>query len=269
MDAMTKSDKSRQPPKLVTSRSPIVSDIDWSEAKRKSRESIAEQIKAQVLQLLIRRRIKAGEYFGTEADLAEAFGTSRLPVRDAVQALQALGLLETRVGKGGGIFIARPNPESFEEALAIQAQLLGTSEDELLDDHEATESFTAALAAERATPADVARLEDILASFARALAKEDRDAETRHLMEFHVGLAEVSRNRILMVQMQVLMKMAYYYFKLAPKTARSTWKMALESHEQLLSHIRAGDADAARRQVKAFFHSVRANQSEWTGGKDG
>ena len=68
--------------------------------------SLSAQIVADVRDALTERRLKSGEPIGTEKDLAARYGVSRIVARDALRTLQALGIAEIRMGKGGGARVA-------------------------------------------------------------------------------------------------------------------------------------------------------------------
>jgi len=86
--------------------------------------------------------------------LAARFGASRIVARDALRTLEALGIVEIRIGEGGGARIAHGNPRLFAEALAVQLDLTGVS---VADVQRATETLGAELAAENATRKDDAQ----------------------------------------------------------------------------------------------------------------
>src|SRR5205085_9665434 len=107
---------------------------------------------------LFSKQLKPGDFLGTEKDLGARFGVSRIAARDALRTLEALGIVEIRMGKGGGARVARGNPRLFAEALAVQLDLTGVSAAEILDAQRAIETLGAELAAENATPQDVEKL---------------------------------------------------------------------------------------------------------------
>src|SRR5829696_9473187 len=125
--------------------------------------SLSGQIVAEVRDALFAKRLKSGDFLGTEKDLAARFGVSRIVARDALRTLQALGIAEIRMGKGGGARVARGNPRLFAEALAVQLDLTGVSAAEIMDAQRAIECLAAELAAENATSADHARLRRLIA----------------------------------------------------------------------------------------------------------
>src|SRR5215204_2613533 len=125
--------------------------------------SLSSQIIADVRDALFAKKLKPGDVLGTENEFAERYGVSRIVARDALRTLQALGIAEIKMGKGGGARVARGNPRLFAEALAVQLDLTGVSAAEILDAQRAIETLAAELAAENATDEDIARLRQSIA----------------------------------------------------------------------------------------------------------
>src|SRR5215470_564567 len=170
-------------------------------------ESLSAVIVAKVREALFARRLRPGDVLGTEKEIASRFGVSRIVARDALRTLQALGVAEIRMGRGGGARVARGNPRLFAEALAIQLDLTGVGAGEVLDAQRAVEALAAELAAEQATVADHARLRQLLAD---AEAKLDDEVPfTRSCRDFHLAVAEASHNRVLVVQLVSLEHVAW------------------------------------------------------------
>ena len=67
--------------------------------------SIADQIR----QAIVSGKLTEGERLAPERELAEQFGVSRVTVRDALRGLEAMGLIEVRVGARGGAFVTVPS----------------------------------------------------------------------------------------------------------------------------------------------------------------
>src|SRR3954451_5304705 len=95
--------------------------------------TMAARIVAEVRDALFERRYKPGDFLGTEKELAARHGVSRIVARDAMRTLEALGIVEIRMGKGGGARIARGNPRLFAEALAVQLDITGVTAAEIMD----------------------------------------------------------------------------------------------------------------------------------------
>src|SRR4030081_1561150 len=72
--------------------------------------SLSSQIVSDVREALFAKRFKPGDVLGTEKDLAARYGVSRIVARDALRTLQALGIADIKMGKGGGARVSRGNP---------------------------------------------------------------------------------------------------------------------------------------------------------------
>ncbi len=109
--------------------------------------------------LILRGAYAPGSRLG-EAELAEALGVSRTPVREALRQLAAEGLVELVPNKGARVVAW--TPDELEQVFELRAQV---------------EGFAAHQAALRATEDDVARLAELAAAHASATAARNRDLE--------------------------------------------------------------------------------------------
>ncbi len=219
-------------------------------------ESLASHIVAEVRDALFADRLKPGDFLGTEKDLAARFGVSRIAARDALRSLEALGVAQIKMGKGGGARIAAGNPNLFAEALAIQLHLTGVSAAEVMDAQRAAECMAAELAAVHASTAEHAKLEYLLAD--AAAKTKDTVAFTQSCRDFHLAIAHASHNRVLVVQLISLQYVSWpkENSQLTPKLA----KHLLEVHGELASLIQMRDAAAARRLMDEHVGMIRARR---------
>src|ERR1041385_5075016 len=206
--------------------------------------SLSSQIVTQVRDALFAKKLKPGDFLGTEKDLAARFGVSRIVARDALRTLQALGIADIRMGKGGGARVSCGNPRLFAEALAVQLDLTGVTVPEIMDAQRAIETLAAELAAEHATAADHARLKRLLAEGEAAI--DDAPAYTRSCRDFHLAVAEASHNRVLVTQLISLQHVSW------PSENRTlTHEVArrvLGVHRELFALIEMREPAGARRR---------------------
>jgi GntR family transcriptional repressor for pyruvate dehydrogenase complex len=218
--------------------------------------SLSTRIVADVREALFAKRLRPGDFLGTEKEIAARFGVSRIVARDALRTLQALGVAEIRMGRGGGARVASGNPRLFAEALAIQLELTGVSAGEVLDAQRAIETLAAELAAEHATAADHARLRQLLAEASASIG--DAAQYTRSCRDFHLAVAEASHNRVLVVQLVSLEHVAWPARNrtLTPVVARRI----LAVHRDLARLIEMRDAAGARRLMDDHVKMIRARR---------
>lgn len=218
--------------------------------------SLSAQIVAWVRDALFAKKLKPGDFLGTEKDLAARFDASRIVARDALRTLEALGIVEIRMGKGGGARIAQGNPRLFAEALAVQLDLTGVSASEIMDAQRAIETLGAELAAENATDTDIARLRTLLRQAEESIG--DLDAFTRLSRDFHLAVAEASHNRVLVVQLISLEHISWPRRNVTatPKLARHI----LDIHTKLADLIELRDAAGARALMDDHVKMIRARR---------
>src|SRR5436309_7363892 len=169
---------------MAAQRSALVSTIPGRSFFPGRSASLSSQIIGDVRDALFARKLKPGDVLGTENEIAARYGVSRIVARDALRTLEALGIAEIRMGKGGGARVARGNPRLFAETLAVQLDLTGVSAAEIMDAQRAIECLAAELAAENATDADIARLRQRLAEGDAAVG--DTAAFTQSGRDFHL-----------------------------------------------------------------------------------
>lgn len=218
--------------------------------------TLSAQIVAEIRDALLEKRLKPGDFLGGEKDIAARAGVSRIVARDALRTLEALGVVEIRMGAGGGARVAAGNPRRCAEGLAIQLALAGVRPGEILDAQRAVECEAAALAAEHASPEDLARLERLLDEASALLG--DLDAFTRASQEFHLALAEASGNRVLVFQLVSLQHVSW------PRRNRTLTqavaRLVLETHRALLRLVAARDAAGARALMDEHVGMIRARR---------
>lgn len=126
-----------------------------------------------------------------ETELAAMFGVSTVTIREALSGLRSRGLITTRRGRGGGSFVHSPRDRT---ASLVRQRLgcLSTAEIRDLGDHySAIARGAATLAAQRASAADVARLQRA----SRLVAQEtDAGARRRAEAQFHIEVAVTAQS---------------------------------------------------------------------------
>lgn len=214
--------------------------------------SASAAIVEEVLAALFRGDMAPGNLLGTEQKLADDFGVSRLPVRDALRTLAALGAVEIRVGKDGGAFIARPGPDLLVQAMAVQFRLMEVDIDAILEAQIVLESRLAALAACNRAEDDLVRMAALLDRLAEA---GDGAEAVRLGMAFHEAVAGAAGNPVLALQLRALLLILERHH--APTASPERTARILASHRRLLDLIRRGDATAAAAHVAAHVERTR------------
>ncbi len=234
----------------------------WAGWQAVRAQSVSSRIIEQVWDALFRGELTPGDRLGSEVELAQKLGVSRVPVRDAFRTLQALGIIDIKVGAHGGAFIAAGDAKRFADALAVQLKLVGISIEEMFDSQIAIETMAAELAAKRATEDDLAHLRELVDELARMsskpLSKTAAVQFTQVSMRFHEALVDAAHNRALAAQFRALRIVLEPIY--SRRTSDAIARRVVASHKDLIDSIEARDADRARTLMRHRLEVVRAHQ---------
>ncbi|MFE2102320.1 MULTISPECIES: GntR family transcriptional regulator [unclassified Streptomyces] len=195
--------------------------------------AVRERVLATLRQDIIAGRLGPGERL-VERELAERFGVSRVPVREAIRALVAEGFV------------------LFESARrTVVRRLTPTDVKELFELREALEVYAAGLAAARVTPESLAELRELLAEAATATTEGDGEAITDINTRFHDRILAMAGNSLLISVMEPVDGRLRWLTR-----QNEEWPQLLSEHRELYEAIASGDPDRAR--AHALGH-VRAN----------
>jgi DNA-binding FadR family transcriptional regulator len=191
-----------------------------------------------------------GDRLASERELAASLGVGRITLRAALAQLQAEGYLDVRRGARGGNFVTtldRPF-RRWLNGMRRQPQLLH----DLFDLRIAVDRQLIALAARRATAADVQRLERAVADMAAAA---DRDAHGRAERAFHHALTIAARSdRLVQVSDDVRGELFTSMRRWVDAESRSA---AMDNHRAMLRAITRGDAAAAAAAIERELEESR------------
>ena len=198
-----------------------------------------------------------GDRLPTERGLMERFGVGRSAIREAVQSLVAMGILDVRPGVGA-VVIGIGAEDALDDGM-ISALLEDQAIDDLYDFRELLESEAAARAATRATPAEVAA---IASAFERLRTAVEGGASSYQAdLDFHRMVVRASENVIYLRVLDAitdLLASLRHQTELVPGAA----ELAVSQHEAICRAIEDRDADAARRASIEHIASGRAAIAE-------
>jgi GntR family transcriptional repressor for pyruvate dehydrogenase complex len=214
---------------------------------------IYEEIVRQVKAMIAEGRLKAGDRLPPERDLAEKFVVSRTSVREALRALESLGLVEIRAGEG--TFVRGVSIDALVEPLALLMVSQREATGELFEARRLLEPPLAALAAARATPDEIHEMERILEEQAKEVAS-GRTGVTQDA-QFHNAIGAAAHNRaitrITTAIMDLLTQSREESLNTPGRPTRSH-----QDHRRVLAAIVGRDAEAARRAMLEHIEAVEA-----------
>lgn len=170
-----------------------------------------------------------------EVQLANRFGVSRTPIREALMQLSAIGLVETRPRRGA--VVVDPGPDRIYEMFEVMAEL---------------EGMAGALAARRHTEDDRAALLASHKRCERSAASGDTDSYYYDNEVFHHAIYEASHSAFLAEQCSAMHRRLRPYRRLQLRV-RNRMKASFAEHAGIVEAILAGDAEAARTRLRGHI----------------
>jgi len=223
--------------------------------------------------LLARGGLAPGERIGSEQDLIRRFGLSRASVREALRLLERDGLVTVKPGPNGGVFCGYPSAQPLARSIDIYGAFHDVTSEDLVEARTELEVLTARLAAQRATPEVLHRLETLDTEWARAAGAREEGVAAQANVAFHLTLARAADNPVFVAFMEALEGLVYEV-ALEPDYSRHPLEEVVRCHHLILEAVRRGDPEAAGRRMREHLESFRPEreqrpQGRETGGRAG
>lgn len=150
---------------------------------------VYEQVIEQIKEMVSNGTLKRGDKLPSERELSVQLGVSRASIREALRALEVIGLLDCRQGEGN--FIKENFENSLFEPLSIMFMLNKSKPQEVFELRTIIEVETVALAAKLITDEELGELKQLIDVMKNC---EGEDNESKLDKEFHFKIAKVSKN---------------------------------------------------------------------------
>ena len=220
---------------------------------RKARQSrIFQDVVEQIQDAILEGRLQTGQKLPAERELGEMFGTSRGTLREALRVLEQKGLIEIRLGVGGGAVVKGANADAFSDNLAMLIRSETVSLKHLAEFREDVEGTVTGLAARRARREDIARLRSLLDQ-----ARRHRDAGLEEWDEFvrvdekmHMTLARIARNPLYAFILQTIHDNIHRYYERFLTAGKEELTENFQDLSDIVDSVEAGDADRAKRLAR-------------------
>ncbi len=211
-------------------------------------KKIYEEIVEQIKELFAQGDLKPGDKLLSEREFAERLQVSRASVREALSALEAMGLIEIKPGEG--TFIRQKGVSSIIEPLALLLLMEKDQVFELLELRKILEVEAAGLAALRATEEDVERMFEVIKKMEEDLAMGLLGEEAD--FEFHFAIAEAAHNSLLMRLMNTIADTMRQTLRTSREKLFRTpgnSEILYQQHREIYLAIRAKSPDRAKKEM--------------------
>ena len=213
----------------------------------------------QIVDAIQRGDFPVGGKLPSEFELAEQMGVSRPSIREALSALQAMSIIESRPGSGNYVLRA---PSAHDETHTVHLIESESGCLEVMEARRALEPRVASLMAEKCTDGAVAELREAVEIMRDHAARDDFDAYFDADKAFHVSLAEGIGNLLISAAIAPLVRTMdqrvyreftrHYYLKNVEDL-----EQVVDLHAEIVDAIEARDATTAARKMDEHWSRMR------------
>lgn len=230
------------------------------EKGRRRRVKVAEEIIETLRQDIVTRRLPHGERLPSEKDLSNRFAVSQPTVREAIRALETLGLVE--VFHGNGSFVRSQGDYALASALQTLLQLESVSIMDVLDVRQMLGRHSIEAAAAKATAQDIELIQTTSERFECPANLKEIGQVIAAIIDFQRAVSAASHNRILQSLEAFLLALLneVQVTSLAGRSLRFWRARALQFQPHriaILEGIRSGDPAVARVAMDRYFEAQR------------
>lgn len=206
--------------------------------------SLAAAIRDSLEEAIIRGEIAPGTRLRAD-DVAARYRVSRIPVREALSALDAAGWVEIRPRYG--VYVRQRSRAELSELFEARAGL---------------EQEIARLAAARRTDDDLQRLRSVVARSRTAAGVADTDELSAAAVDYNAALRTAGKNEVLAGLSLMLEKRARFYFSPVAAKLATDWVFG---QERLLTLLQTGDVDASGASARSHVEDTGSSVSALLG----
>lgn len=222
-----------------------------------SKDRLVDRVVDHLQEMIVFGKLQPGDKLPPERELGEQLGVSRTVTREAVRILAAKGLVETK--RGVGTTVSQLTKDHIVEPLSmlLQTQWGGISVEHLHQVRQMIEVEISGLAAQLATEADIAELEERMAELDDAQSSPDAYADADAL--FHQALSRATHNPLLVILLDSIGDLLFrvrLFVHRHPDLVQQT----MRDHTLILECVKNRDAAGARQAMEAHLLHAREIQ---------
>jgi|SRR5690554_1527068 len=212
------------------------------------RSNVPQVIAERIIDLITRGELKLGEQLPSQRDLAKQLGVGVSSIRESLQSLTALGIIQMQPGRG--TFVS----ESFDGAagrFVAVAPLVSSQElGDLLEARLYLDTAVAQMACRRASSEDLAAIRAAFNAMEGAAAASAMAQLEQADLDFHVGIAQAAHNDVMVHLIGSLISLISRQIQATPYSTE-----VIDQHREILQALEARDVDRVTRAVTRVIAS--------------
>ena len=229
---------------------------------------VFQDVVEQIQEAIFDGRLKTGQTLPAERELKALFNISRGTLREALRVLEQKGLIEIKLGVGGGSVVKTVDTEQISESLGLLIRSQKVSLNHLAQFREDVESIIAAHAAQWHSKKDITKLKELLTKARRCVARgrSQRDAFINIDKQIHMTMAEITGNPIYISVLHSIHDNIHRYYDRFLSMEKPELEENYRDLCDIIEAIESGQAeharDLAQQHVKRFNQYMKKRETE-------
>ena len=221
------------------------------------RKNVADEIATILQRKILEMNLKEGDKLPSHDVLSQELGVSKASLREGLQKLAVMGLVDLR--QGLGTIVATPNISNFFKILSPRLVSLGCSLSDLFEARTSIESYTAAEAAIKRDQQDLKEIASLLSEMQNSIERSDSGSFSYADMEFHNRIAKAAKNVVLVEMLNTINELIQFHDNLVHRKPGGS-EVSFQYHQQIFSAISEGNSVAARQAMVDHIENVKSQR---------
>lgn len=225
---------------------------------------LSEIVEQRIKDSILTKEIKPGQRLPTERELAKQFGVSTVTAREALRALEIVGYIERKKGKGGGTFVKKLQSDPMKGALYEFLRSRKFTLRDICELRRIIEPTAARLAASHMTAQAAAGLKENIKYCEKNIKKSEKTFLEKEFLnirkrnvEFHDLIAQATNNPILALTIEYVVDFLFEFTKdLGPNIQYCIQQT--NEHRRIFTQLVDGDAEGAEKEMLSHIEKAEA-----------
>lgn len=209
----------------------------------KKKKKVTDYIISQIRDAVLSGQLKPGDRLASEKELIDQFEVSKATLREALRALEAMGLVETRKGASGGVYITEVNLQTTIHSMMNFLHFKSLSIREITMLRYMMEPFIVRVAVTRITAKEIKELQAYIDN-----VETDDTARMKNGIGFHRYLSRLTQNSMLILIIDFIESLLNEIKNLLQLDA-DFYAMVNDGHRNIMTYLVKGDAIGASRAM--------------------
>ncbi|SCJ92425.1 L-lactate utilization operon repressor [uncultured Eubacterium sp.] len=223
--------------------------------EKRDDKNLSNVVIRKVQEMILSGELQEGDKLPPEREMTQRLGIGRPALREGLKSLEMLGLVERRHGLGN--YIINNVQASYFEPLSLSFMLNHGTESEIFEMRNCLETYTAAKAAEIATPSDIRSLRAIAQQMVSARTPSEKASFDRDL---HFEIVRITGN---MLMYNIMENVSYLIDRFFEKSVQLSYFKGdsidniYKEHEDIIDALQRHDAAAATAAMEKHLGNIK------------